>query len=348
MHFRKSVKIGDFIVSGDSKTFIIAEAGVNHNGNMEIAKQLIDVAVKSRVNAVKFQAFKTEELILKNIKKAPYQINTSGSGESQFEMLKKLELSKANLFELKKYCDRKGIIFLVTPFDEYSLNMLDELNLPAYKIASTDTTNLLFLKEAAKKGKPIILSTGMSFLKEIESVLEEVGRINKDVILLQCTANYPIHDYECNLRVIPNFMKKFNILVGYSDHTAGIGAGPYAVVMGAKVIEKHFTLNKRFKGPDHKASLEPGELGFFVEEIRRAENYLGSGLKEPTLSEKDTRKSLQKCLVAKKEIRKGETFSKNNIIAKRTGGLGISALSVGEIFGKSSKRDYIKDEIIRC
>lgn len=345
--FKKSIKIGNFVISNNSKSFVIAEAGVNHNGNMEMAKKLIDIAVRAKANAVKFQAFATEELILKNIKKAPYQLKSSDSNESQFEMLKKLELSKEKLLLLKRHCDRRKIIFLITPFDEYSLSYLDEFDLAAYKISSTDSTNLPFLKEVAKRGKPIILSTGMCFFNEIEIVLKELANINKQIILLQCTANYPIQNHEANLNVIPKFMKEFNILVGYSDHTVGIGASPYAVSLGAKVIEKHFTLNKKLRGPDHKASLSPRELELFVKEIRKAEEYLGNDLKKPTFSEKGTRKSLQKCFVARKNIKKGEVFRENNIVAKRTGGIGISPILTNKIFGRASKRSYFKDEIIK-
>ncbi len=346
MKFNKTIKIGTFTISEDAKTFIIAEAGVNHNGDMIIARRLIDGAVRAGADAVKFQAFKTEQLILKNVDKPPYQLNTTDSRESQFDMLKKLELTKEQNIELNRYCQNKGIIFLTTPFDKYSLEELDELDLPAYKVASTDITNLLFLKKIARKGKPIILSTGMAYLAEVKTALEEIYPFNKDVILLQCTADYPVKDEELNLKVLNTYKEKFNILVGYSDHSAGIGGAPYAVAMGAKVVEKHFTLNKNSKGPDHKASLDLEELEHFVSEIRKVERYLGSQLKAPTVSESGTRRLLQKCLVAAKQIAKEEAFSENNITAKRTGGKGISPFYYKDIVGRKADKNYTTDEII--
>ncbi|MFA5088108.1 MAG: N-acetylneuraminate synthase family protein, partial [Candidatus Omnitrophota bacterium] len=238
------------------------------------------------------------------------------------------------------------IIFLITPFDEVSLEELDDLDLAAYKIASTDTTNLPFLVRVARKGKPIILSTGMTYLREVKSALKTIHPINREVVVLQCTANYPAVDNEVNLRVLETYQKRFDALLGYSDHTVGIGASPFAVSLGAKVIEKHFTLNKKQKGPDHKASLGPKELHDFVREIRRVEEILGSGVKAPTLSEQKTRLSLQKCLVAVRTIEAGEIFNEHNVAAKRTGGVGISPVYYKKVFGKKSNRKYQKDEII--
>jgi len=346
MKFNRQIKINNFEICDKSKTFIIAEAGVNHNGDMDIAKQLINIAKDAKVNAVKFQTFRAENLILKNIEKAPYQQKTTDEQESQFEMLRRLELSQKQNFELKQYCEKKDIIFLTTPFDEVSLDELDELKLPAYKIASTDTTNLPFLKKIAKKGKPIFLSTGMSYFSEIEMALNEVYPYNKDVILLQCSANYPLRDDEVNLAMINTFKKKFDMIIGYSDHSVGIGAAPYAVSMGAKVIEKHFTLDKAMEGPDHQASLSPEELKKIVKQIRTVENYLGSGIKIPTLSENQTRASLQKSLVASKKIAKGEIFSEKNITSKRAGGKGISPIYYDKIFGNISPKEFYIDEVI--
>ena len=346
MIFADEIQIGNFNINKSSEVFIIAEAGVNHNGDMNMAKKLIDIAAEAGVNAVKFQAFRTEHLILKDVVKAPYQTKTTDSQESQFEMLKKLEVTKEQNLELLNYCKSKGILFLTTPFDEASLDELDELDLPAYKIASTDTTNLPFLKRVAKKGKPILLSTGMSFMSEIELALNEIYPYNKDVILLHCTANYPIDDCEVNLNVINTFKQKFNMLLGYSDHSVGIGAAPYAIPMGVKVLEKHFTLDNSLSGPDHKASLSPNELIEFVKITRKIERYLGTDLKYPTLSETKTRKSLQKNLVANKVIKQGELFTEENIIAKRTGGEGISALYCNNVYGKAAIKDFNKNDII--
>lgn len=346
IHFNKNLKIRDKEISSDSPTFLIAEAGVNHGGDIEVAKKLIDLAVEAKVDAVKFQTFKTENLILTDIQKAPYQKETTGSLESQSDMLKKLEVTKEQNMELNNYCDDKNIIFLTTPFDEESLDETDQLDLPAYKVSSTDTTNLPFLKKIAKKGKPIILSTGMSYLSEIKLALKTIHNYNKDLILLQCTSNYPIQDDEANLSVINTYKENFDVLVGYSDHSLGIGAAPYVIPMGAKVIEKHFTLDKSSEGPDHAASLSPNELKDFVKTIRRVESYMGNKVKEPSLSEKITRKSLQKCIVANQKIVKGERLSEQNIIAKRTGGVGISPIDYKNVIGKKSNKDYTIDEVI--
>ncbi|MBN1788106.1 MAG: N-acetylneuraminate synthase [Sedimentisphaerales bacterium] len=346
MKFNKKIKIGSFEICEDSKVFIIAEAGVNHNGDMKLARGLIDAAVEAGADAVKFQSFSTEHLILKDVTKAPYQKETTDTAESQFDMLKSLEITKEQTKELKGYCDKKGIIFLTTPFDEYSLDELDEIDLPAYKIASTDITNLLFLKRVARKQKPIILSTGMAYLSEVKAGLEEIYNFNKDVILLQCTANYPIEDAEVNLNVIKTYKKEFDMLTGYSDHSTGIGACPLAVALGAKIIEKHFTLDSGFEGPDHRMSLEPEELKQFVIRVRKAEEYLGSMEKSPTPSESQTRKSLQKYLVASKDIKEGDIFSDDNLSAKRTGGAGISPIRYKEIIGQKAKRSYHADEVI--
>tara|TARA_B110000503_G_C7163915_1_gene421038 strand:+ start:685 stop:1731 length:1047 start_codon:yes stop_codon:yes gene_type:complete len=346
MQFNKRIEIRDNILQQNGKTFIIAEAGVNHGGNMDLARKLVDIAVDAGVDAVKFQAFRTNELIIQNVKKAPYQTKTTDKAESQSDMLKKLELRKDQYVELKEYCESKNIIFLITPFDETSLKELEEIGVVAYKVASTDTTNLPFLKKIAQTKKPIFLSTGMSYLEEIRSALEEIHTYNKDVVLMQCTANYPIKNDEANLNVIKTFQKNFNILTGYSDHSIGIGAAPYALPMGVCMIEKHFTINKSDEGPDHLASLDPEELKELVIEVRRIEQFLGSFEKVPTTSELKTRKSLQKNLVAKVAINEGELFSDENVIAKRTGGEGISPINYKSVFGKSAKKAYRVNEII--
>jgi len=346
MIFNRKLKIQDKIISDISPTFIIAEAGVNHGGDMNIAKKLIDLASEAGADAVKFQTFRAEHLILNSVEKAPYQQKTTDSSESQFDMLKRLEISKEQNHELKKYCKGKKIIFLTTPFDESSLKELDELDIPAYKVASTDITNLPFLKKISQKGKPIILSTGMCYLSEVQMALETIYEFNKEVVLLQCTANYPIEDDEANLAVLNTFKMNFDVLLGYSDHTVGVGAAAFAIPMGASVVEKHFTLDKTFEGPDQKASLSPVELKEFIQLVRKVDNFIGDGIKKPNLSETKTRLSLQKCMVANFEIKKGEIFTEGNIIAKRTGGKGISPIYYRDIVGKISDKDYIKDELI--
>lgn len=345
--FQHKILIGNREISNNSKTFIIAEAGVNHNGNIDIAKKLIDAAAASGVDAVIFQTFKTEKLILKNVEKAPYQKKTSNEEESQFDMLKKLELTKEQTKELLEYCNYKNILFLSTPFDKESLDLLDEIGVKAFKISATDLTNIQFLRYVAKKQKPIIISAGMCYMEEVERALNAIEPINQKVILLQCTSNYPILNDEANIGIVEVFKNKFDMLVGYSDHSEGVGASPYAVALGAKVIEKHFTIDKNMSGPDQKASITPEELKKLVEQIRIVEEYIGNNIKMPTQSEQFTRKALQKCFVASKKIKKGEIFTDENIIAKRTNGEGISAIYFDEIIGKISKYDFNEDEVIR-
>lgn len=346
MKFSHNIKIGNKVISNNSSVFIVAEAGVNHNGEINIAKEMIDAAVESGADAVKFQTFKADGLILKDIEKAPYQKITTDSKETQYEMLKHLEISGEQTQKLMEYCKKKNIIFLSTPFEKASLDELENLGVSAYKVAATDITNIQFLRQIAKKGKAIILSAGMCYMDEVRKALETIYPINRDVILLQCTANYPIRDAEANIRVIRTFQETFNILVGYSDHSQGVGASPYAAALGAKVIEKHFTLDKDMEGPDHKASVTPEELKQLVSEIRRVEQYLGDGIKMPTCSEQMTRKSLQKCMVASQRICQGDLFTDNNIVAKRTNGRGISALYYDNIVGKKASREYAIDEVI--
>lgn len=347
MRFNKKILIGDIEISENSPAFIIAEAGVNHNGDTSLAKRLIDIAASSGANAVKFQAFKTEHLVLEHARKAPYQLRATSAVESQADMLRKLELSQTQIVELQQRCKKREILFLITPFDEFSLKALDPLALPAYKISSTDCTNPFFLKRVAERKKPIILSTGMSYLHEIEAALKAIHPIHRDVILLQCTSNYPISDEEANLNVIKTYKEQFGLLVGYSDHSEGIGAAPYAVAMGAKLIEKHFTIDKTLPGPDHEASLTPSQLKKLVQEIRKVERYLGSPLKTPTKSELETRKFAQKYLVSLKDVKKGEILNEENITAKRTGGEGISAIHYAKFIGKRTKKSFKKNEILR-
>lgn len=346
MHFNKTINILDKKIDKKSPTFIIAEAGVNHNGDMSIAKRMVDVAVSCGVDAIKFQTFKADKLILRETAKAPYQTKTTDVNESQYDMLKKLEMSKEQTIDIMKYCQKKGIIFISTPFEKTSLDELDSLNVPAYKIAATDLTNIQYLRQVAEKGKPIILSAGMCYMEEVEKALEAIYPINKDVILLQCTANYPIKDTEANIGIVRTFQDNFDILVGYSDHSQGVGASPYAVALGAKVIEKHFTLDKSMEGPDQLASVTPEELKCLVDDIRRVESYIGKGVKMPTQSEQQTRKSLQKCLVAQADIKTGDIFTEDNIVAKRTDGVGISAIYYDDVIGQIATQDYHIDQII--
>ncbi len=343
----RSFYIGNKTVGVGSPCFIIAEAGVNHNGKLEVAKQLIDAAVKAGVDAVKFQTYITEDLILEDIEKAKYQKVTTDAGESQAEMLKRLEINKDFHVELIEYCKERNILFLSTCYEEKSLNLLMELNVPVIKIASTDTTNLLFLEKVAKTGKPVILSTGMCSLLEIEKAvdcLKENGC--NGLALLKCTSNYPTEWREVNLRAMQTMQVTFDALIGFSDHTEGIGASPYAVAMGAVILEKHFTLDKTLEGPDHQASLSPGELVLWVSEIRKVEAMLGTREIVLTESEKETKKSMQKHLVLKKNLKKGDVLSRENMTAKRTGGKGISALEFYNVLGKKITCDLIENNPI--
>ena len=339
------MRVGNRIINAQSPVFTIAEAGVNHNGDIDLAFKLIDVAAQAKADAVKFQAFKTEHLILSDVEKAPYQKETTGTTQSQFEMLKALEVTAESNRKLKAYAESQGLIFLTTPFDEVSLEELDELELPAYKIASTDLTNIPFLRRVAKRNRPVFLSTGMSYLSEVELAL---GCFEPtQVVLLQCSANYPLKDSEAELEVLNTYRTYFpDYVLGYSDHTVGLGASCYAVAMGAKVVEKHFTLEGMSDGPDHAASLSPGQLADWVAEIRKVERYLGTGVKKPLLCELATRASLQKSLVALSDIQEGDAFSAENVVAKRTGGAGISPIHWPELEGKTARRSFTKDSLI--
>lgn len=330
-----------------NKTYIIAEAGVNHNGDISTAKKMIDVAVKAGADAVKFQTFRAEQLVCQSAKKADYQMETTDSTESQFEMLKKLELSYSDHVELISYCKKKNIQFLSTPFDVDSLKMLDRLGVPLIKIPSGEITNYPLLVAAAKTKKPIILSTGMSDLEEIAEAIHVLkANGGERIVLLHCNTEYPTPMKDVNLRAMDTMRERFHLLVGYSDHTLGIEVPIAAVALGATVIEKHFTLDKKMKGPDHKASLEADQLKAMVEAIRNIEVALGSKEKSATTSEKKNMEVARKSIVAAGDIKKGEKFSENNLTTKRPGN-GISPMKWNEILGKTADRDYKKDELIR-
>ena len=341
----EKIKIADRIVGAGEPCFIIAEAGVNHNGDIGLAKKLIDAAKTAGVDAVKFQTFRTEDIVSKTTSVATYQEKNIGTSESQQEMLKKLELSYDDFVELKKYCDEKGIIFLSTPHTEDAIDFLENL-IPAYKTGSGDLINLPFLKKVAKKGKPIILSTGMSTMQEVEEALEAIYEEgNNQVIVLHCTTDYPCPFEDANLRVMQAMKEKFNCLVGYSDHTLGVTVPIIAVSLGAAVIEKHFTTDKNLYGPDHKASLEPNELKKMVEEIRKTETALGSSDKTPTGPEKEIMKVIRKSIVAKRDIKAGDIIEREMLTIKRPG-TGIEPKFIGRVLGKKTKKPIKKDEII--
>ncbi len=328
------------------KTFIIAEAGVNHNGDIELAKKMIDAASEAGADAVKFQTFKADKIVSINAPKAEYQIENTNSTESQYQMLKKLEMDKETHLELIEYCKKKNIMFLSTPFDIDSINMLVELGIDIIKIPSGEITNLPYLREVARKRKKVILSTGMSNMQEVKDavkVLKQNG--TEDITVLHCNTQYPTSMDDVNLRAMVSMREKLNLPVGYSDHTQGIEVPIAAVAMGATVIEKHFTLDKTMEGPDQKASLEPNELTEMVKAIRNIEKALGDENKDITESERDNLLIVRKSIVAACRIEKGDVYTEKNLTVKRPGN-GISPMKWDEIIGKVADITYEVDEMI--
>lgn len=329
-----------------SRVFIIAEAGVNHNGDLRIAEEMIDIAVKAGADAVKFQTFTAQNLVCMNAKKANYQLETTNQSESQFEMLKKLELTLDMHKRLIEYCNQKNIMFMSTPFDLESIDMLVQLGISIIKIPSGEITNYPYLKRIGSTGLRVILSTGMSSLDEVKEaikVLKENG--STDITVLHCNTEYPTPMKDVNLNAMITLERTLGITVGYSDHTKGIEIPIAAVALGAKIIEKHFTLDESMEGPDHKASIEPEELVEMVKAIRNVELALGNGVKESSESEKKNIEIVRKSIVAARRIKKGEIFSEDNITTKRPG-TGISPMKWNDIIGKTAKREFEIDEFI--
>jgi len=327
---------------------VIAEAGVNHNGDIEMAKSLIDVASDAKADFIKFQTFRADTLVTNNAPKAPYQKESSKSDESQFSMLKKLELSEEMHLELIKHCEIRKIGFLSTGFDIQSIDFLNGLNQKLFKVPSGEITNLPYLRHIGEIGKPILLSTGMSDLNEVEAALtalEKSGTPRNKITVLQCTSSYPAPKNEANLKAMSTFKRELNVAVGFSDHTLGIDISLAAVALGASVIEKHFTLDKSFPGPDHKASLEPKELKEMVVAIRNIEVSLGDGIKKMMPSEIPNIDVARKSLVAKKQINKGDIYTAENITAKRPG-TGVSPMFWDQFLGKKALRNYKIDDLI--
>jgi len=326
--------------------FVIAEAGVNHNGSLELAKQLVDAVKESGADCVKFQTFISKNVVSKNAKKADYQKQRTNAEETQLDMLKKLELSFDEFVELSQYCTEKEIEFLSTAFDFESIEFLNGLGMSRWKIPSGDITNLPYLIKIAQLNMPVILSTGMSTMDDIRNAvaaLKENGA--GDITVLHCTTEYPTPYSDVNLNAMLSIKKEFNVNVGYSDHTKGIEVPIAAVALGAKVIEKHFTLDRNMEGPDHKASLEPSELKAMVDAIRNIEVALGDGKKLPAESEKKNMVVARKSIIAKRNISKGEIFSEDNLSVKRPGE-GISPMMWFDVLGKVAIRDFKEDELI--
>lgn len=328
------------------KVLIIAEAGVNHNGSLELAKKLVDAAKEAGADIVKFQTAKLESLVSKSAPMAEYQKNNIGSESSQREMLKKLLLSFEDFVELQKYCAKKEIEFLSTPFDIESIRFLKDM-VDVWKVPSGEITNLPYLVEIAKTKKPIIMSTGMCEMEEIEAAVELLQKHGAgELTLLHCNTQYPTPYEHVNLLAMNELRDKFRVPVGYSDHTPGIEVPVAAVALGAVVIEKHFTLDKNMPGPDHKASLEPQELSEMVRLIRNIEKAMGDGKKKPSMSETPNKAVARKSIVAAKEIKKGEIFTEENLTTKRPGN-GISPMKWYEVLGQKAPCDFAEDEIIR-
>lgn len=332
-----------------NNVYIIAEAGVNHCGKIELAKKLIDAAKSAGADAVKFQAFKAKHLVAKHAAKAEYQIATTGNQESQYEMIKRLELGEQEHYELLEYCKQVGIDFLSSPFDIESMDFLvDKLGLTTIKVPSGEITNYPYLKHLAKKRVKIIISTGMCELEEIEeaiTVLKEEDAVLNNLIVLHCNTEYPTPFEDVNLNAMLTIKNKLNVTIGYSDHTNGIEVPIAAVALGAVCIEKHFTLDRTMEGPDHLASLLPDELKAMVDSIRNVSKSLGGDTKKPSPSELKNIKIARKSLVAKRAIKKGEVFSEQNLTCKRPGS-GISPMKWREYIGQAAQKDYDEDDLI--
>ena len=332
----------------NEKVIIIAEAGVNHNGNLDTARKLIDAAAEAGADIVKFQTFTADAIVSKEAEKAAYQKEATDASETQYEMIKKLELDKDTHLELISHCEEKGIEFLSSPFDHKSIDLLAELDLKRFKIPSGEITNLLYLRHIGKYGKPIIMSTGMATLKEVEdalNILEESGTSKGKITVLHCNTEYPTPIEDVNLNAILTIRYKLGVKIGYSDHTLGTEIPIAAVAMGASVIEKHFTLDRNLPGPDHRASLEPDELKAMVQTIRNIEQALGDGVKQPSPSEKKNIPIVRKSIVAIREISEGEAFTEENLTVKRPG-MGISPMRWDEIIGKIAEKNYQPDDLI--
>jgi N,N'-diacetyllegionaminate synthase len=335
-------------VKEEHKILIIAEAGINHNGSLDMARQIIEAAAEAGADIVKFQTYTADAIVAQGTDKAKYQKETTGDSESQYEMLKKLELNRDSHVKLMTYCDEKGVEFLSSPFDHNSIDMLAELKLKRFKVPSGEITNLPYLRHIGKYGKPIILSTGMSTLKEIEAalkVLETSGIPRDKITVLHCNTEYPTPMEDVNLKAMLTIRDTFSIQVGYSDHTLGVEVPIAAVAIGATVIEKHLTLDRNLPGPDHCSSMEPDELKAMVHAIRNIEKAFGDGIKRPSLSEEKNKPCVRKSIVAKRDIKRGEILTEENLAVKRPG-FGISPMRWDEVVGSIAIKDWKADDLI--
>lgn len=340
------IKIAAHNVGPGHPCFIIAEAGVNHNGDLSLALKLVDAASNAGADAVKFQTFKAEALVSPQAPKASYQMETTDPSESQFEMIQRLELSLYMHQQLIDYCEQRGILFMSSAFDHDSADLLESIDAAVYKIPSGELTNIPFLRHVALKGKPMIVSTGMAYLGEVDDAVRTIYSYgNEQLILLHCVSNYPADPKDINLAAIGTLDTAFGIPIGYSDHTEGIDIAIGAVAIGAKVIEKHITLDRSLPGPDHKASIEPQEFKDMVDSIRRVEQAIGTGKKIPADSERDTSEVARKSLVACVDIEKGSVVSTDMIAAMRPG-TGLSPVVIDDLIGRVAKSYIPYGELI--
>jgi N,N'-diacetyllegionaminate synthase len=331
------LKIAGYEIGIGNPCFIIAEAGVNHNGSLDIARQMVQVAARAGADAIKFQTFKAEKLTTAHAPKAAYQAAATGENESQLQMLRKLELSNDDFQRLLDECHKNNILFLSTPFDEDSADFLASLNMAAFKISSGELTNLPFLIHVARKGKPVILSTGMSYLNEVDLAVRAIQSAgNQDLVLLHCTSNYPADPADVNLRAMITLGQAFQVPFGFSDHTMGIEIPLAAVAMGAHVLEKHFTLDRSFPGPDHQASLEPAELESLVKGVRKVEASFGHGRKEPVEREANTAAVARKSIVARTDIPAGTLLDQSHFIMMRPG-IGLPSGMLEYVIGRTAR-----------
>lgn len=333
----RTVNIGDRKVGDDEPAFVIAEAGVNHNGSLDRAIELVDVAARSGADAVKFQTFNAEELVTENAPKAAYQLAAANPEESQLEMLRSLELSYADHVTIFQHAKVRGITCLSTPFDGRSAELLNELGVPAFKIGSGELTNLPLIRQVSAYGRPILVSTGMSDLEEVRAAVDAVTGVGaaEKLVLLHCVSNYPAAPGDANLRAMETLENTFRVPVGFSDHTLGYAISIAAVALGARVIEKHFTLDRTLPGPDHLASLEPAELGAMIAAIRDVESALGNGEKKPAPSEREMRTVARRSLVATVRIDKGTRLTEEMLTAKRPAG-GIPPSELQHVLGRTA------------
>ena len=342
----EKIKIGDRLIGKGEPCFIIAEAGVNHNGDFEMAKALIEKAHECGADCIKFQTFKAERVVTKEAPKAKYQLRWTNPGESQLEMLRKMELKPEFYAELIRCAKKIGIIFMSTPYNFEDIDFLESIGVPAYKIASGQIIEIPFIKKIARIGKPVFLSTGLATMQEVKEAVDAIqSENNNKIVLLQCTTNYPSSINDANLNVIGTYKKNFSFFVGYSDHTTDELAAIIAVAIGAKVIEKHFTLDKKLPGPDHSSSMTPSEFSDFVKKIRTVNKALGSACKKPTETEKENAISMRRSIVAKRTVKKGSTIVEGDITFKRP----LTGLSPGyyyKLLGKKASRDIRADEIL--